>query len=84
MKGSRGWLLITSDPLLVDQQSDIVPFIVLKLLLSHSDTVVDVGRTVGFVLTGYSIIRWCTLRDAKVKISHTVRHLGTCLNVTDT
>lgn len=46
-------LLIASDPLLVDQQSDVIPYIVWKLLLSHSDTVADVGEALGFVLTGY-------------------------------
>lgn len=38
-----------SDPLLVNQQCDTIPFILLKLLLSQRDTVVGVDRTVGFV-----------------------------------
>lgn len=55
----------------MDQQSAIIPFIVLKLLLSHRDTIVDVGRTVSFVSAGSTIICCCIPWDAKAKISST-------------
>lgn len=56
----------------------MIPFIVLKLLLPHSDTAVTVGRTVGFVSPGYTIIPSCTSRDGKAKISSTVKHVFKC------